>query len=61
MRRCKMGKDIKHVPENGIEKATNDLLHVSKGNRGYWKGTNTDTGKTATGKSAEEVSRKLDD
>jgi len=56
-----MGKDIKHVPENGIEKATNDLLHVSKGNRGYWEGTNTDTGKTATGKSAEEVSRKLDD
>ncbi|MDZ7798280.1 MAG: hypothetical protein U5L76_01530 [Patescibacteria group bacterium] len=56
-----MGKKIKHVPENLLEQATNDTMGVSKDNRGYWKGTNTDTGKTATGKSAEEISDKLDD
>jgi hypothetical protein len=34
-------------------------MNVSDKNRGYWSGTNTETGETATGATKEEVRRQL--
>lgn len=49
-----------HHDENGLEKATNDLMGVSDANRGFWSGTDHETGNTAIGTTRADVDRKLD-
>ena len=53
-------RTYEHHEENFLEENTNDLMGVSRDNRGYVKGTDPDTGETATGPNQADVDRQLD-